>query len=112
MTYTTAIINLQTIKARCEIDKDGCWIWAMGTIGNKRPYWATRGEHGKRINVFVPRAVAELTGREVPRGHHIKPMCGKTMCVHPECLHLPKPASGMFSQLLGYGGRSVAHKAS
>lgn len=101
MTHTTAVINMRTIKERCNIDQDGCWIWTKTASGNQSPYWATYvvGER-KRINVGLLRVVAELSGYEVPPPrHHIKQTCGKIMCLNPECLNLPYKGS-MFSQLI------------
>ena len=103
MIYTTAIINLQTIKDRCEVDADGCWIWTRTapTAKNNRPYWATY-EQGtrKRINVFLPRVVAELSGYELPpKGFHVRAICGKPMCLNPACINLPRKKN-VFSKLI------------
>ena len=103
MIQTTAVINMRTIKERCEVDADGCWIWTRTAAGakNNRPYWATYqlGQR-KRVNVFLPRVVAELSGMDVPpKGHHVRTSCEKLMCLNPECLNLPFKGS-MFSQLI------------
>lgn len=103
MISTTAVINMQTIKERCEVDADGCWIWTRTAAGekNNRPYWATYqlGQR-KRVNVFLPRVVAELSGMESPpKGRPLKMACGKLMCLSPQCLILPFKGS-MFSQLI------------
>lgn len=103
MTNTTAIINLRTIKDRCEVDKDGCWIWTRTAAGakNNRPYWATyQLDQRKRVNVFLPRVVAELSGMDAPpKGRPLTMACGKLMCLSPECLILPFKGS-MFLQLI------------
>jgi hypothetical protein len=59
--YTTAIINLNTIRDRCEVDDKGCWVW-QGSKIQGAPYWSTYGEDGKHLRLGVARLVVELDG--------------------------------------------------
>lgn len=106
MIRTTATINLDTIKARCTIDADGCWIWTRGTI-NGRPYWASCDTNKKRVNVHVMRAVASLIGVKIEPKKQATSICGKPLCVNPDCLRRPT-AYGMFSQLVKSERRAYA----
>ena len=98
MTYTTAIINLETIKARCDVNESGCWVWTMRKIKGA-PYWSTYNDKGERVAVHVGRAAAEESGIHVPPKKKFVRTCGNSSCVNPEHFHFPK-SMGVFSQLL------------
>ena len=98
MTYYTAIINMDTVKARCEVDLDDCWIWQGSQIQGV-PYWATYDENGKRVNLHVGRLVCQMSGITVPARKKFIRICKKHDCVNPEHFHFPEKM-GMFTQLL------------
>lgn len=90
------IKDLETMRNRCRIDEDGCWIYA-GQV--------TRERSKKSASVYIRQLEKTLsigsavhyikTGRPTPKGWGNIAQCGKALCMNPECRKLMRPGRHM-----------------
>jgi hypothetical protein len=79
------ITGVMSLAARCDRQRDGCWIWT-GYVIRGRPSANIKGHgsvHGQRI-------AAIAAGRDHERQPHQRwiARCGNELCLSPRCLHL------------------------
>lgn len=76
-------MTLDDILARCD-DVGECLLW-RGSCNKTSGIPMVSLSFSQR-GVSARRAVYEMSGREIPRGHCVWPKCGNRLCLHPEHL--------------------------
>lgn len=93
--------SLEAIKAKCEVNEDGCWIWQACAI-NGVPKANFEG-----TTLCVRRPAFELSGKKLVKGKYIITKCRQELCVCPS--HLKQVNRVEHAQILAKrkGGASV-----
>lgn len=93
---------VEWVKARCEVEQDGCWIWKLSAHDGTQPQGKFQG---KVINVRRL-LVAQLMGRQVRHSWIATCKCGTHLCANP--LHLHEQSRSLAFRGVEF---SVVHRA-
>lgn len=90
------------LRARCELDADGCWIW-QGAIDSSLER-GSAGHHGHTSvdgkSTGTHRAMWIAVHGPIPDGLSVCHECDKPLCIRPDCLWLGTHADNMRDSII------------
>lgn len=91
-------LSLDDLKARCEVDENGCWNWHRARDKDGYGFYGTRIK-GKSYSWRAHRLTYERAKGPIPLGFQIDHLCRNHACCNPDHLEAVTPRE---NQLRGF----------